>query len=328
MEPRAQKKLKNSTMAMYRSNAPGVKTVIHSMADRPILLQGEQYILVDSPAPHISRITLNRPEMRNSMNHELRAQLFNQLQMNDQDPDVRVTIVRGAGTSFCSGYDLSMNRSVPLPFFEADGDGKFQRHVLQGWFGMMDLAKPVIAQVHGYCLAGGSELAAACDLVYVSENAKVGYPPVRSMGLPDTQIFPWVMGMRSSMKIMLTGDSMDGREAAETGWANQCFPDAELEDRVLDIAQRVAKIPSDLLAFNKRSVHRAMESMGMRSCLRSGTDLQALSFHAPSSRQFMKNFKGKGSHAKAFSKRDKEFADGRVVAQNQAPPVVAAKAKL
>ena len=80
---------------MYR-NAPGVRKVIHSMADRPILLEGEQYIIVDSPAPYISRITLNRPDKRNSMNHELRAQLFNQLQMNDQDPDIRVTIIRGA----------------------------------------------------------------------------------------------------------------------------------------------------------------------------------------------------------------------------------------
>jgi len=304
-------------MAMYR-NAPGIKKLIHTMADRPKLLEGEQFIIVDKPAPFVSRITLNRPDKRNSMNHELRAQLFNQLQVNDQDPDVRVTIIRGAGKAFCSGYDLSMNRSVPLPFFEAEGDGQFQRHVLSGWFGLMDMAKPIIAQVHGYCLAGGSELAAACDLVYVSENAKIGYPPVRSMGLPDTQIFPWVMGMRASMKIMLTGDSMSGKEAVETGWANQVFPDEELEDAVLDIAQRVAKIPSDLLAFNKRSVHRAMEAMGMRNALRTGTDLQALSFHTPSSRIFMKQFAGKGSHKRAFSVRDSKFQDGRVThAENQ-----------
>jgi len=281
------------------------------MADRASLLQGEQYILVDSPAPNVSRITLNRPDKRNSMNHELRAQLFNQLQLNDQDPDVRVTIIRGAGGSFCSGYDLSMNRSVPLPMFEAEGDGQFQRHVLNGWFHMMDLAKPVIAQVHGYCLAGGSELAAACDLVYCGESAKIGYPPVRSMGLPDTQSFPWLMGMRASMKIMLTGDSMSGAEAVQTGWANAVFPDAELEDAVLDLAQRVAKIPADLLAFNKRSVHRAMETMGFRDHLRTGTDLQALSFHTPSSRIFMKQFAGKGSHAKAFTRRDEKFKDGR-----------------
>jgi len=201
-------------------------------------------------------------------------------------------------------YDLSMNRSVPLPMFESEGDGQFQRHVLNGWFHMMDLGKPVIAQVHGYCLAGGSELAAACDLVYCGESAKIGYPPVRSMGLPDTQSFPWLMGMRAAMKIMLTGDTMSGAEAVKH---------AELEDAVLDIAQRVAKIPADLLAFNKRSVHRAMETMGFRDHLRTGTDLQALSFHTPSSRIFMKQFAGKGSHAKAFTKRDAKFNDGRTV---------------
>lgn len=309
---------------MYR-NAPGTKKLIFGMADRPRLLEGEQYIEVDSPAPLVSRITLNRPDKRNSMNHELRGQLFNQLQINDQDPDVRVTIIRGAGNSFCSGYDLSMNRNVPMPFFEAEGDGQFQRHVLQGWFNIMDLAKPVIAQVHGYCLAGGSELAAACDLVYVAETAKIGYPPVRSMGLPDTQIFPWLMGMRASMKIMLTGDSMSGVEAASTGWANQSFAEEELEGAVLEIAQRVAKIPSDLLAFNKRSVHRAMESMGMRSSLRQGTDLQALSFHTPSSRIFMKNFAGKGSHKKAFTKRDTQFQDGRTVRQQEQGAAVSSK---
>ena len=282
------------------------------MEDRVKLLQGEQYILIDEPAPWVRRITLNRPELRNSMNHELRAQVFAALEEHDQNPDVRVTIIRGAGPAFCAGYDLSMNRNVPFPMFEAEGAGSFQRHVVKGWFHIMDLAKPVIAQVHGFCLAGGSELAAACDLVYVANDAKIGYPPVRSMGLPDTQIFPWVMGMRQSMKIMLTGDNMSGVEAVETGWANAAFPAAELEDAVLDVAQRIAKVPSDLTAYNKRSVHRAMEAMGMRNHLRSHSDLQALSFETPSSRLFMKNFAGKGSHRKAFSQRDSKFGDNRV----------------
>ena len=297
-------------MASYRS--AGISKLVHSMHDRVKLLEGEQFIEVDSPAPFISRITLNRPDKRNAMNHELRGQLFNQLQLNDQNPDVRCTIIRGSGKSFCAGYDLDMKRNVALPFFEAEGDGQFQRHVLAGWFMMMDLSKPVIAQVHGYCLAGGSELAAACDLVYCAETAKVGYPPVRSMGLPDTQIFPWLCGMRQAMKIMLTGDTMSGAEAAGCGWANGVFPDDELEDGVLDVAMRVCKIPSDLLAYNKRSVHRAMEAKGMRKHLRTGTDLQALSFHAPSSRIFMKKFTGRGNTAKkAFSARDTKFGDNR-----------------
>lgn len=293
--------------------------MIHSMKDRVSLLDGEQFIVVDRPAPMVSRITLNRPKLRNAMNHELRGQMFNQLQLNDQDPDVRVTIIRGAGKSFCAGYDLSMNRNVPFPMFQAEGDGMFQRHVLDGWFMMMDLAKPVIAQVHGYCLAGGSELAAACDIVVCGEGAKVGYPPVRSMGLPDTQIFPWVCGMRKAMEIMLTGDNMTGKEAAQCGWATKCVADEELEQAVLDMATRVAKIPSDLLAYNKRSVHRAMETKGMRTHLRTGTDLQALSFHTSSSRQFMKQFTGRGhSASKAFSKRDAKFGDNRVIDKSKA----------
>ncbi len=205
----------------------------------------------------------------------------------------------------------------------------FQRHVLDGWFRMMDLAKPVIAQVHGYCLAGGSELAAACDIVYCGENAKVGYPPVRSMGLPDTQIFPWVCGMRKAMEIMLTGDSMSGAEAAKCGWATGVFPDDQLEDQVIQAAQRVAKIPSDLLAYNKRSVHRAMEAKGMRGHLRCGTDLQALSFHAPSSRQFMKQFTGRDDSAsKAFKKRDSKFGDNSTLKKRSAAPNQQQKARL
>ena len=206
---------------------------------------------------------------------------------------------------------MSMNRSIPMPFFQAEGDGQFQRHVLDGWFHIMDLAKPVIAQVHGYCLAGGSELAAACDLVYVGEGAKIGYPPVRSMGLPDANFFAVLMPMRASLRIMLTGDTLTGAEAVKNGWANRCFPDAELDANVLDIASKVAQLPSDLTQFTKRSVQRALEAKGARTYLRYGTDLQALSFHTPSSRLAMKQFAGKGSHRKAFSARDAKFGDNR-----------------
>lgn len=165
-----------------------VKKEIFSIKDRGSLLDGKQFIIVDSPAKYVSRITLNRPEKKNAMNHELRGQLLNQLQLNDQNviffsplfikPTIRVTIIRGAGTSFCAGYDLEMDKTKPFPMFEAEGEGSFQRNVLAGWFMMMDMAKPIVAQVHGYCLAGGSELAAACDVICVANDAKIGYPPV------------------------------------------------------------------------------------------------------------------------------------------------------
>ncbi len=139
------------------------------------------------------------------------------------------------------------------------------------------------------CLAGGTELATACDLVYVAEDAQIGYPPVRSMSTPDTAYHPWLMGMRRAMELMLTGDSISGIEAVQYGFANRAFPADKLEEEVLNWARRVAKIPRDLQALNKRVVHRAMEIMGARAAIRSATEIQALCFHQPSSREYMKN---------------------------------------
>ena len=124
-----------------------------------------QHILVDEPRPRVRRITLNRPDKRNALNNLLRTELFDTLEAADRDPNISISIIRGAGTSFSSGYDLSADNRVDQPYHSAAGPGQWSRHVVQGWFGIWDLAKPVIAQVHGYCLAGGSELATACDIV-------------------------------------------------------------------------------------------------------------------------------------------------------------------
>ena len=268
-----------------------------------------QFILVDDPRPNVRRITLNRPEKRNALNNQLRGELLDALETADRDRDVHVSIIRGAGTCFSAGYDLGSNNAVEQPFFSAGGDGSWPRHVVDGAFRIWDLAKPVIAQVHGYCLAGGSELMSACDLCYVSEDAQIGYPPVRLMSPPDNQFHPWLAGMRNAMELMLTGDSVDGAEAVRMGLANRCFANDELDERVLDMAERVAKIPSDLQQLNKRSVHRAMEIMGLRAAIRAGTEIQALAFHQRSSREYLKEF-SKGVTA-ALSKRDAQFGDYR-----------------
>jgi enoyl-CoA hydratase len=155
-----------------------------------------------------------------------------------------------------------------------------KRHVVDGFFRMWDLGKPVIAQVHGYCLAGGTELATACDLVYVAEDAKIGYPVVRAISPPDNQFYPWIVGLRRAMELMLTGDSMSGIDAVECGFANRAFPRAELETSVLDIAERVAKVPSDIQQINKRAVHRQMDAMGIRRDSRRHRDADACDVHA------------------------------------------------
>lgn len=270
------------------------------------------HILVDTPLPGVRRITLNRPEKRNALNNVLRGEIFAALEQFDRDPAVNLTIVRGAGQAFCSGYDLSADLSADQPYHTAGGHGQWARHVVDGWFRIWDLAKPVIAQVHGYCLAGGSELATACDLIYVAEDAQIGYPPVRLMSPPDMQFHPWTMGMRQAMESMLTGDSLSGREAAQRGWANRAYPASQLEFEVLAVAERIAKLPSELAAINKRSVHRAMEIMGLRAAIRAGTEIQALAFQTEPSKAYLSRFRRDGaSVSNLLSERDASFGDYR-----------------
>ena len=269
-----------------------------------------ELILVDEPRPLVKRITLNRPEKRNPLSNPLRAELFHALETGDQDDNVRVMIIRGAGPCFSAGYDLSSNVAKNQPFYSAGGIGNWPRHVVEGFFHMWDLAKPIIAQVHGYCLAGGTELATACDLVYVADDAKIGYPVVRAISPPDNQFYPWIVGLRRSMEMMLTGDSISGKEAVESGFANRSFPLDELEDRVLEMAERVARVPTDIQQFNKRAVHRQMDAMGIRAGLRAGTEMQALATYSQSTRAHLKEM-AEGGLNKALSNRDRDFGDYR-----------------
>ncbi len=268
-----------------------------------------EHIIVDSPLAGVSRITLNRPESRNALNNTLRGEIYGTLEANDNDDSIRVTIIRGAGKAFCAGYDLKSDTSAERPFHTAGGDGSWARHVVEGAFRVWDLAKPVLAQVHGYCLAGGTELATSCDLVYIAEDAKVGYPVVRSMSPPDNQFFPWVVGMRKAMEMMLTGDAISGEEAVQYGFANRAFPIESLEEEVLRVAEKIAKIPTDLEQMNKRAVHRQMELMGMRAAIRQGTEIQALAFHTESTRAHFKELRA--GLTDALSKRDGKFGDYR-----------------
>lgn len=271
-----------------------------------------EILLIDTPSPGVRRLTMNRPEKRNALNNALRGAILGTLQEADQDPDVRVSILRGAGPSFCSGYDLSANNTVDQPYYSAGGAGQWARHVVEGWFKIWDLGKPVIAQVHGYCLAGGSELATCCDLVYVAEDAQIGYPPTRLMSPPDNQFHPWLLGMRTAMEMFLTGDAITGAEAAAKGFANRAFPAATLDEQVLRIAERIALVPTELSQINKRSVHRAMEIMGLRAAIRSGTELQALAFTTKPSLDYRAGFRRDGGSVREqLSKRDAAFQDYR-----------------
>ncbi len=270
----------------------------------------DDLVLIDEPAPRVRRFTLNRPSKRNALNHKLRGDLIAGLQAADQDPDIRVSIIRGAGSCFSAGYELGKgNEGLDMPHYTAEGEGQWPRHVTETWMGIWDLAKPVIAQVHGYCLAGGSELATGCDLVYVAEDAQMGYPAVR-FGVPDMHFHAWFLGMRAAMEMMVTGDSISGDEAVRLGWANRAFPVADLDDEVLAVARRIALIPTDIVSLNKRTVHRAMDAMGLRAAIRQGTELCALGTKQESFLAFLGRLEEVGLKA-ALQARDEPFHDYR-----------------
>jgi len=235
----------------------------------------EARVLVDDAAPHVRRLTLNRPDKRNAIDNAMRGQLLGALQDADGDPEVRVTIVRGAGRCFSSGYDLRSDLSAERPYFTAELGLPWARHVSEGWMSLWDLAKPVIAQVHGYALAGGLELVGACDLAYAASDARFGHPVMKIAGLPDFPWFPVKLAPRHAMELHLTGREYDGEEAASVGLINRAFAPDQLEAQVLAIATRMAETSSEVLAVHKRYVHGALEARGARAIVRTGNDLQA-----------------------------------------------------
>ena len=256
-----------------------------------------QLIEVDAPAEHVRRITLNRPDKRNAISTPLRSELIEALRAHDHDPDVRVTIIRGGGPCFSSGYDLSTPLMEGSPFYSAPGDGEWARQANDTWFSVWDLAKPVIAQIHGYAIAGATELASACDLIYIADEAYISYPIVRVASPPDWQYQTVLLGLRHAMEQMLVGDAIDGVEAARIGFANRSFPADRLEEEVLRVAVRVAGVPSDLAQLNKRSVHRAFDVWGARAAIRAGTELQALARHTDTARAFTQDALGAAKRA-------------------------------
>ncbi len=268
-----------------------------------------EFIEIEKISKYVRKIYLNRPEKRNALCNPLRQELFKSLEELDNDPEVKAIIIAGRGSCFCAGYDLSYNNKDDLPYHTGTTDGFWPRHVTDGAFRIWDLSTPVIAEVHGYCLAGGTELAASCDLVYVTNDAEIGYPVVRSMSPPDNQFFPWLLGMRNAMEMMLTGESISGEEAASQGFANKSFDADDISEEVTKIAEKVAKVPSDIQAINKRAVHRQMEAMGMRTGIRAGTEMQALAMHSKSTQEHLKELAS--GLKEALTKRDKEFGDYR-----------------
>jgi len=220
---------------------------------------------------HVAKITLNRPEVMNAMSHQLRAELFHALKVSERNNDINVILIKGAGRCFSAGYDLGGNMGTEEPdigsqYMDTCGLTHWARYVIQQWWQIWELSKVVIAQTHGYCLAGASELAAMCDLLVTTPDCQFGYPPMRAMGV-DMMWFPWLLPMRKAQEMAFTGDSITGEEAYRLGMANYCVSADDIEEFTDTFAKRVAIMPWQMATQYKRAIKKAYELQGIRPAL-------------------------------------------------------------
>ncbi len=274
-----------------------------------------------------ARITLNRPEKLNALSGELQAEVNEALWEADNDSNVHAVILRGAGRAFSAGYDLTPLARQNKP--EADSDDGYTTVYRGGrtieddaWqlekgqrlrMAIFDMHKPVIAQVHGYCIAGGTDVALLCDIVIATDDALIGFPPTRAMGAPPNHMWVYHVGPQWAKRMLLTGDLLSGKDAAQIGLVLKSVPPDLLEQEVEGLVDRMAMIDSDLLSANKRIVNLGLELMGTRTLQRLAAEDDARAHQAPSAREFGR-IAGESGLKAALAWRDAKFGDGRAKA--------------
>ncbi len=269
-----------------------------------------------------ARITLNRPDKLNALTLKLQKELSDALWEADNDRAVHCVILRGAGRAFSAGYDLSgADRDVPVSPVQSSerdyrestslDDDAWQLERAQRYrMALFDMHKPSIAQVHGYCLAGGNDLALMCDMVIAAEDATFGFPPARDLGALPNNMWMYHVGPQWAKRLTLTGDTITGAEAQEIGLVLKAVPAEELEAEVEQLADRLALIDPDLLTANKRIINLGMELMGARTLQRLAAENDVRGHNTEAARQYRASVVEKGLRA-TFRERDAKFGDGR-----------------
>ena len=241
----------------------------------------------------IARITLNRPEVMNAIDDDLPRLLSEAINRADQDPKVHVMILSGAGKAFCAGYDLtyyaegaSQNKVVQDMPWDPVQDYQFMWANTQHWMSMFRALKPVICKVHGFAVAGGSDIALCADLTIMADTAKIGYMPTRVWGCPTTAMWVYRLGPEKAKRMMFTGDKITGREAADMGLVLQSVPEADLDQTVEALAQRMATVPVNQLAMQKMVINQTMEAT-LNQTQRLATVFDGITRHSPEGMNFL-----------------------------------------
>ena len=245
--------------------------------------------LLYETADRVTTITLNRPERFNAIERRMPREIRAAVEQADSDPDCHVIVVKGAGPGFCGGYDLKK--------FAERSDGDYSGGQEMPWDPTLDFAgmwrntqdfmalwrsrKPTIAQVHGAAVAGGSDIALCCDFLIMSETARIGYPPSRVWGVPTPAMWVYRLGPQAAKRLMMTGDLITGKEAAEMGLALKAVPEAELEAAVEALVGRLRGVPRNQLMMTKMVVNQAYENMGLATTQMLATFFDGVARHSP-----------------------------------------------
>jgi enoyl-CoA hydratase len=249
-------------------------------------------------------ITLNRPERLNAINDDMPHEINAAVERANTDDKVRVILLQGAGRAFCAGYDLKLYAEAPGearwsqgPIWDPIKDYREMKRNTDDFFTLWRSLKPTIAKVHGYAVAGGSDIALSCDILIMAEDARIGYPPARVWGCPTTAMWVYRLGAQRAKRMLLTGDTITGATAADWGLALNAVPREHLDAAVEELADRIAAVPINQLVMQKLMINQAYDNMGLAGTQIIATLFDGITRHSAEGRWFKHVSEQHGFHA-------------------------------
>ncbi len=282
----------------------------------------------------VARITLDRPDRGNGITPRMPVELAECVERANLDPEVHAIALAGNGSGFCGGYDLVASAEgdmsglggvevppgspldpatiganhAPESNWDPVVDYQFMARNVRGFMSLFHSEKPVLCKVHGYCVAGGTDMALCSDLLIVADDAKIGYPPARVWGSPTTAMWALRIGAMRAKRLLLTGDSLTGAEAAEWGLATEAAPPERLDERFELLLERVARMPVNQLVMMKLLVNQTLEAQGLRQTQTLGTFFDGIARHTEEGHAFVRRAAEAGFR-EAVRERDEPFGD-------------------
>jgi enoyl-CoA hydratase len=274
----------------------------------------------------IARITLNRPEVLNAIDDDLPRELADAVARADADTEVHVIVLAGAGRAFCAGYDLlryaqgqSASRYTQAMPWDPMQDYAMMMRNTECFMSLFRSRRPVICKVHGFAVAGGSDIALCSDLIVMAEDARIGYMPVRVWGCPTTAMWLYRLGPEKAKRMLFTGDKIDGREAERLGLVLKAVPADRLDAEVDALAQRIAGVPQNQLMMQKLMVNQALYNMGLMGTQMIATVFDGITRHSPEGLNFKRRSEEMG-WKRAVDERDQgtfDWTTNQPITQNR-----------